>query len=71
MRDCIGVEDATLEDLWIPTFVIVTNISSTSMEVRTRGCCWEMVRASMTLIGLIPPMYDKGTSSSLSFCMPF
>jgi len=59
VQHCLG-KDHYLEDLWTPTFVMVTNIRATSAEVRSRGKCWEMVRASMTLIGLIPPMWDKG-----------
>jgi len=60
VRDCIGIGDACFEDLWIPTFAIVTNISTTEMEVRRRGTVWSHVRASMTVIGLLPPMWDNG-----------
>jgi len=53
-------EEHYMEDLWTPTFVVVTKVGETAAEIRTRGKTWEMVRASMTLIGLIPPMFDKG-----------
>ena len=28
--------------------------------MHTRGLLWRMVRASMTIVGLVPPVYENG-----------
>ncbi|XP_006818777.1 patatin-like phospholipase domain-containing protein 7 [Saccoglossus kowalevskii] len=47
-----------IEDLWLPFFVISTDISSSSMRVHTSGSLWRYVRASMSLSGYLPPLCD-------------
>eukprot|EP00300_Choanocystis_sp_HF-7_P015017 c18908_g1_i1.p1 GENE.c18908_g1_i1~~c18908_g1_i1.p1 ORF type:complete len:394 (+),score=73.38 c18908_g1_i1:143-1324(+) len=47
-----------IEDLWISYFCVCTNITKVGAEVCTRGSLWQAVRASMTVVGLVPPMYS-------------
>uniref|UniRef100_A0A5F8GK29 lysophospholipase n=1 Tax=Monodelphis domestica TaxID=13616 RepID=A0A5F8GK29_MONDO len=51
-------KDKQIEDLWIPYFVITTDISASAMRVHTDGSLWRYVRASMTLSGYMPPLCD-------------
>lgn len=49
-----------LQDLWLPFFSVATNIGrSNSMPMR-RGPLWKLVRASMSLMGLLPPVIYHG-----------
>ncbi|XP_027705223.1 patatin-like phospholipase domain-containing protein 7 isoform X3 [Vombatus ursinus] len=50
--------DKQIEDLWIPYFVITTDITASTMRVHTDGCLWRYVRASMSLSGYMPPLCD-------------
>lgn len=56
--DCFGATQ--IEDLWIRFFAISTNVSDDRMEVHTAGPLWRYVRASMNLMGLLPPFFDHG-----------
>ncbi|XP_072489268.1 patatin-like phospholipase domain-containing protein 7 isoform X2 [Notamacropus eugenii] len=47
-----------IEDLWIPYFVITTDITASAMRVHRDGCLWRYVRASMSLSGYMPPLCD-------------
>ncbi|XP_051832810.1 patatin-like phospholipase domain-containing protein 7 isoform X2 [Antechinus flavipes] len=51
-------QDKQIEDLWIPYFVITTDITASTMRVHTDGCLWRYVRASMSLSGYMPPLCD-------------
>ncbi|XP_043838224.1 patatin-like phospholipase domain-containing protein 7 isoform X6 [Dromiciops gliroides] len=51
-------KDKQIEDLWIPYFVITTDITASTMRVHTDGCLWRYVRASMSLSGYMPPLCD-------------
>ena len=48
-----------IEDLWIPYFCITTNMSSNDMDIHTVGSLWKYVRASMSVLGLLPPVIDS------------
>uniref|UniRef100_A0A8C5WQQ8 lysophospholipase n=1 Tax=Laticauda laticaudata TaxID=8630 RepID=A0A8C5WQQ8_LATLA len=50
--------DKQIEDLWIPFFIITTDISASAMRVHTDGCLWRYIRASMSLSGYLPPLCD-------------
>ena len=41
-------------------FCITTNLSQAEPSVHQRGLLWKLVRASMTIVGLVPPVYYKG-----------
>lgn len=49
-----------IEDLWIRYFAITTNVTDACMAVHMTGPLWRYVRASMTIMGLLPPLLDKG-----------
>ncbi len=52
--------DALIEDLRTPFFCVSTNLSAGAQAVHTRGLLWRWVRASMSVPGLGPPLFDKG-----------
>lgn len=49
-----------IEDLWLPYFCITSNLAHCSEEVHQTGKCWENIRASTAIPGLIPPMVLNG-----------
>ncbi|EIW87141.1 patatin-domain-containing protein [Coniophora puteana RWD-64-598 SS2] len=52
--------DLHIEDMWLPYFCNTTNINTSSMEIHDSGYAWRFIRASMTLVGLLPPLCDNG-----------
>ncbi|KAJ2471709.1 phosphatidylcholine and lysophosphatidylcholine phospholipase [Coemansia sp. RSA 2322] len=52
-------KDAEIEDLWLPFFCMTANITRSRPEAHTRGLLWRVVRASMSLGGLVPPLCDE------------
>jgi predicted acylesterase/phospholipase RssA/CRP-like cAMP-binding protein len=58
LQDCF--RDTQIEDLWIPYFCVSTDVSNDTSAVHTTGPLWRYVRASMTVLGLLPPLYDRG-----------
>ena len=48
-----------IEDLWVRFFCVTTNLTLGAPSVHQRGVLWRAVRASMTLIGLVPPVVDE------------
>ncbi|KAI8990604.1 patatin-domain-containing protein [Trametes punicea] len=52
--------DLHIEDMWLPFFCNSTNINSSRMEIHETGYAWRFIRASMTLVGLLPPLCDNG-----------
>lgn len=48
-----------IEDLWLPFFCITTNLTIGAPQVHRKGSLWRAVRASSTLIGLVPPVVDE------------
>nr|XP_033815856.1 patatin-like phospholipase domain-containing protein 7 [Geotrypetes seraphini] len=51
-------QDKQIENLWIPYFIITTDITASAMRVHTDGSVWSYVRASMSLSGYMPPLCD-------------
>eukprot|EP00656_Telonema_subtile_P054212 TRINITY_DN8040_c0_g1_i7.p1 TRINITY_DN8040_c0_g1~~TRINITY_DN8040_c0_g1_i7.p1 ORF type:complete len:863 (+),score=168.82 TRINITY_DN8040_c0_g1_i7:522-3110(+) len=58
--ESLGLEDRCIEDLWIPFFCVTTNVSRSRMQLERRGSIRRAVRASMSIAGLVPPMYKDG-----------
>jgi lysophospholipid hydrolase len=56
--DCFGTTQ--IEDLWLRYFCVSTNVSEDTVAVHTTGPLWKYCRASMTVMGLLPPLYDNG-----------
>lgn len=46
--------------MWLTFFCNTTNITHSRMDVHTTGYAWRYIRASMTLVGLLPPLSDEG-----------
>ncbi|KAA3680091.1 lysophospholipid hydrolase [Paragonimus westermani] len=57
--------DRQVEDLWIPSFYVTTDITNCRMRVHTQGSLWRYVRASMSLSGYLPPLCDPYDGSLL------
>ncbi|KAL4067299.1 hypothetical protein V8B97DRAFT_1873882 [Scleroderma yunnanense] len=53
--------DLHIEDMWLPYYCNTTNIITSRMEIHETGYAWRFIRASMTLIGLLPPLCDNGS----------
>ena len=51
--------DSQIEDLWLNFFCCSTNLTKNSLTVHTSGRLWRCVRASMTVLGLLPPVRDE------------
>jgi lysophospholipid hydrolase len=58
-------QHARLEDCWIPYFCITTNMTTSDMNVHYTGTMWRLIRASMTVVGLLPPIVDSDTGELL------
>lgn len=58
VREALG--PARIEDLWLKFFCVSTNLSRGAPSVHERGVLWRMCRASMTIVGLVPPVYHAG-----------
>ena len=68
IRSALGPGD--VRDTWLPFFCISTVINPVQnfdkphqtehMRVHKRGPIWKYVRASMTLVNFLPPIFDKG-----------
>ena len=41
-------------------FCNTTNLSKGQSSVHEQGTLWALVRASMTIVGMLPPVYYKG-----------
>ncbi|KDQ63191.1 hypothetical protein JAAARDRAFT_29203 [Jaapia argillacea MUCL 33604] len=52
--------DLHIEDMWLPYFCNTSNITTSRMEIHETGYAWRFIRASMTLVGLLPPLCDNG-----------
>ena len=52
--------DVALEDLWKNFFCVTANLSKGDAEAHSTGKVWKVVRASMTIVGLLPPMNIRG-----------
>ncbi|TBU49283.1 patatin-domain-containing protein [Dichomitus squalens] len=53
--------DLHIEDMWLPFFCNSTNLNPSQMEIHETGYAWRFIRASMTLVGLLPPICDNGS----------
>ena len=41
-------------------FCMSTNLSKGQPNVHTTGLLWRLIRASMTIVGMVPPVYEDG-----------
>ncbi|KAI9018185.1 acyl transferase/acyl hydrolase/lysophospholipase, partial [Hyaloraphidium curvatum] len=52
--------DSHIEDTWIPFFCTAVNVTWSRLDIERSGYLWRSVRASMSLMGLVPPMNSNG-----------
>ena len=63
LRQSLGEDD--VEDLWLPFFCCSTNLTRGSLSTHVSGAAWKRVRASMTTLGLLPPVRDDESGELL------
>ena len=52
--------DVQIEDLWYRWFCVSANLSRADQVVHERGDAWWAMRASISLPGILPPVYEGG-----------
>jgi len=52
-------ESSCIEDLWTRFFCVSTNVTKLSQQIHKKGLLWRAVRASTSIPGLYPPIYDE------------
>ncbi|MBW3469167.1 patatin-like phospholipase family protein [Arthrospiribacter ruber] len=64
--------ESCLEDLWVTSYCVSTNLSNSQIRVHNKGKIWEQVQASFALPGIFPPVViedqvyvDGGVSDNL------
>ena len=67
VREPFGA-DMDIEDMWLPYFCVTTNMSSCTREVHRSGRLWWHLRASMSVLGFVPPMIDELTGNGMVPC---
>ncbi|KAK9814559.1 hypothetical protein WJX72_007850 [[Myrmecia] bisecta] len=60
VRETFSKGAQRIEDLWLSFFCISTNLSKGEPSVHDVGELAKLVRASMTIVGLVPPVYEDG-----------
>ncbi|GAB4820172.1 hypothetical protein N2152v2_007218 [Parachlorella kessleri] len=60
VREALSHGPQRIEDLWHKFFCVSTNLSKGAPSVHETGLLWKLVRASMTIVGLVPPVYEEG-----------
>ncbi len=58
LREAFGEHD--IEDLPLPFFCVVSNLTTGSAEVRREGRLWYWTRASSAIPGILPPVLHHG-----------
>ena len=64
LRAALG-EGTRAEDLWLGFFCCSANLTRGRLQTHTQGEVWRCVRASMTVLGLLPPVADEATGDVL------
>jgi predicted acylesterase/phospholipase RssA len=52
-------EEIMIEDTWTRFFCVSTNVSEGKLEIHQRGLIWKAVRASTSLPGIFPPLFNE------------
>jgi NTE family protein/lysophospholipid hydrolase len=52
--------DRRIEDLWLPWFGVSADLSTGQAVVHRTGEVWRAIRASISLPGVMPPVYEDG-----------
>ena len=59
LRSATYLGDTEIEDLWLPWFGVSADLSTAQAIVHRRGSLWRAVRASISLPGILPPVYES------------
>ena len=57
---------AKIEDCWLPFFCLTLDLISCAPIVHRNGTLWRYVRASMALVGFLPPVCDQSRETEVS-----
>jgi len=49
-----------IEDLWLKYYCVSSNLTRAETNVHSDGPCWQRIRASISLPGILPPVYHEG-----------
>ena len=60
VRGCLKHGPTRIEDLWLRFFCVSTNLTKCEPGIHETGSVAHFVRASMTVVGLLPPVYSEG-----------
>ena len=52
--------DTRIEDLWLKYYCVSSNLTRAETSVHSDGPCWQRIRASISLPGILPPVYHDG-----------
>ena len=52
--------DTQIEDLWLKYYCVSSNLTRAETNVHNEGPCWQRIRASISLPGILPPVYHEG-----------
>ena len=52
--------DRQIEDLWLKYYCVSSNLTRAKTNVHSEGPCWQRIRASISLPGILPPVYHEG-----------
>lgn len=53
-------EETRIEDLWLKFYCVSSNLTRAGETVHHEGPVWKRVRASISLPGIMPPVYHEG-----------
>ena len=56
----VAFRDTQIEDLWLKYFCVSSNLTRAETNVHNDGPCWQRIRASISLPGILPPVYHEG-----------
>lgn len=62
-------ERRCIEDMWLPFFCVSTDITRSCMRIHREGLGWRYIRASMTISGFLPPLWDAHDDGSGSLLL--
>ncbi len=60
MQCCLEAQRLSKRHVPCSFFCMTTNMTRGEPTVHQEGLLWKLVRASMTIVGLIPPVYENG-----------
>lgn len=58
-----------IEDLWLPTYAVSTNLSRYRVHVHRSGDLWTAIRASASIPVLLPPVYTDDGQMLVDGCL--